>query len=547
MTRALLLDAAYASVAALELQPTAKRDAHRLAGVAAMLGGAALLDRVRRFEAAPAPEDVRALRDTLDAEAAEGTPEASAPALLAPANDDACAICLEPFESARTLRLSCGHRFHAPCLVQATSHGHVACPLCRGTIGALAEGTNQVVPPKLACVGFSADALWRRVHANVFAALGAPGASCIDASAATCAALVDVAVMGQGSQADIVLLDSGVGGPDSAALAAALRAARFANLVCVLTALSAEGSAALLNAVPDLDLVLPKGLAPEALAARLRLALAAKRLGLPVGGAEAVVAETGDAAAESNKPLPWTSMAASMDALPDELVDALLAHAALPAALHVARLGRRYARLWQTAPRRAAVLRLCEPPFALPRNALLDEHGEAMERGLLRGGMYLTNAPFTPRLHDADAKVLAHAAAAGALAELKVLVLAENAIGDSGVVALAAAATAGAFPCLTRLLLGNTLFRDAGLLALVAALDAGSLPALRVLDLGKPKQQGVWSEVHLFGNAALTETRRVCAARGIDVRVVVTASNLGFGLGGGSENGSGGGDGGGGD
>mgnify|MGYP006956531911 CR=1 FL=1 len=74
----------------------------------------------------------------------------------------------------------------------------------------------------------------------------------------------------------------------------------------------------------------------------------------------------------------------ALDVLPDEIVAIFFAAQVLtlPAAGSFAQLGRRYAHLWFVAPRRADVLRLCEPPFSLPRAVLLNDSDEASNRSV---------------------------------------------------------------------------------------------------------------------------------------------------------------------
>jgi hypothetical protein len=325
-------------VSELDARPHCAASAHRLAGAADALGAAALLDAVRQFDASPTPAGVQPLRDALE-DAARGHADAPPPPPPPPdaVADDACAVCLEPLGGAGALlQLSCGHRFHAACLTQSARRGHSSCPLCRAAIGAVrVAGGEELVPARLRGVGLSADAVWRELHAHAFAALGAPDAICL-------ATTVDLAVAAMGRpggdgapRADVVLLDSRVGAEDATALAATLRASGFDRLVCVLTALPHARRAALARASPDLDLVLPKGVALDALAARLRLALAAKRLGLPLGDGDG---DDGDAAEPAKRAVSL------LDALPGDALARLLAWLPLRDRMRMGRVSVRCAR-----------------------------------------------------------------------------------------------------------------------------------------------------------------------------------------------------------
>ena len=335
-----LLEAALSALSELDAQPHAAAGVHRLAGAADAIGAVSLLNAVRQFEASPTPTGVRSLRAALEAvrwQAGSPPPQRPPPTPPHAVDDDACALCLDPLRGARAqLQLSCTHRFHAECIVRSACCGHHSCPLCRATIGTVrVVGGEELVPTKLRGVGLSADTVWRDLYAHTFAALGAPDATCL---ASTTDDALAGAVMGRSdggsSKADIVLLDSSVGGKGAGAIAASLRTSGFDGLVCVLTALPQANRAALLRASPDLDLVLPKGSVLDALAARLRLALAAKRLGLPLDDTDA-----GADAAGANKRV--TSL---LHRLPSDVLARLLTWLPLRDRLRVGQVCARYAR-----------------------------------------------------------------------------------------------------------------------------------------------------------------------------------------------------------
>jgi hypothetical protein len=62
---------------------------------------------------------------------------------LVPANSD-CFACGDTIPGLG-LRLPCGHEFHEECLWEL-SVSSTACPVCKGRIGALPEGSAPLVP-----------------------------------------------------------------------------------------------------------------------------------------------------------------------------------------------------------------------------------------------------------------------------------------------------------------------------------------------------------------------------------------------------------------
>ena len=55
-------------------------------------------------------------------------------------SEDDCPICLENFSEKIGYELSCGHLFHADCLIKCY-HGYLTCPIC-GHIYGIKTGTQ---------------------------------------------------------------------------------------------------------------------------------------------------------------------------------------------------------------------------------------------------------------------------------------------------------------------------------------------------------------------------------------------------------------------
>ena len=259
---------------------------HRLSGAAAVLGHYELVHAARQLEAVPTRESLQAVHNALDSLRLASRVDQALP--FVPTNANTCVICHEPLlcdgRSCR-LQLSCSHCCHFVCMQKSVELGHHACPLCTMPLGSLHrvhsdEALEELVPAQLRCVGLSTDPLWRSLHGHTFALLDAD-AICLGETEKETESFVEVAAgLGQSSPwrpADAVLLDSHVGTDSAAELAVKLRAAHFQGVVCVLTALPREACHALEASVPEIDLVLRKGIPPKLLGARLRLSLAAKR------------------------------------------------------------------------------------------------------------------------------------------------------------------------------------------------------------------------------------------------------------------------------
>jgi|Dee2metaT_26_FD_contig_91_33008_length_1494_multi_3_in_0_out_0_1 TPR repeat protein len=73
-------------------------------------------------------------------------PDATGNLAGADAAEDDCAICLEPFARSLTMRLPCGHMYHANCLAEMRVFGvKQACPLCRAEIAKNPEEGPQSI------------------------------------------------------------------------------------------------------------------------------------------------------------------------------------------------------------------------------------------------------------------------------------------------------------------------------------------------------------------------------------------------------------------
>ena len=95
-------------------------------------------------------------------------------------------------------------------------------------------------------------------------------------------------------------------------------------------------------------------------------------------------------------------------------------------------------------------------------------------------------------------------------ANLEILVLVSNFIGDEGCTAIAKAVSQGALPKLEVLAVYDNEINDAGCRALAAAMRAGALPALT--SMGFHADAGYRN---LAGDEARAELREACKARGV--------------------------------
>lgn len=77
---------------------------------------------------APAPSAAASQAGRYDTAAARALTR-----LAPPAQEDACAICLDAMTVGENVRmLGCGHRFHQPCLRKwLHGKGECVCPMCR--------------------------------------------------------------------------------------------------------------------------------------------------------------------------------------------------------------------------------------------------------------------------------------------------------------------------------------------------------------------------------------------------------------------------------
>jgi len=259
---------------------------HRLSGAAAVLGHYELVHAARQLEAVPTRESLQAVHNALDSLRLASRVDQALP--FVPTSANTCVSCHEPLlcdGRSWRLQLSCSHCCHFVCMLKSVELGHHACPLCTMPLGSLHrvhsdEALEELVPAQLRCVGLSADPLWRSLHGHTFALLDVD-AICLGETEEETESFVEVAAgLGKSTPwrpADAVLLDSHVGTDSAAELAVKLRAAHFQGVICVLTALPREACHALEASVPEIDLVLRKGIPPRLLGARLRLCLAAKR------------------------------------------------------------------------------------------------------------------------------------------------------------------------------------------------------------------------------------------------------------------------------
>ena len=97
-------------------------------------------------------------------------------------------------------------------------------------------------------------------------------------------------------------------------------------------------------------------------------------------------------------------------------------------------------------------------------------------------------------------------------ANLEILVLVSNFIGDEGCTAIAEAVGQGALPKLKALRITNNEIKDAGCRALAAAMRAGALPALTAMGF----HHDYAGMRNLAGDEARAELREACKARGVE-------------------------------
>lgn len=219
---------------------------------------------------------------------------ASIPVL--PSVAGSCAICQDEGSAPLLTLPCCSARFHVQCLVETACDGK--CPCCQAPVRAMHAGREQaiveVVPAAPRMLGLADTLLWRQLHTHAFIQLGADMAHSVSlgATATEQAAFVDVALgrldvhlrpvpLSMQQPIDIVLLDSSInlGGRKlgAAHLISLLRVTGYTNLICVFTGMSSRLRYRM-RTNPQTDLVLAKGLAPEELGMRVRLALATQRM-----------------------------------------------------------------------------------------------------------------------------------------------------------------------------------------------------------------------------------------------------------------------------
>ena len=108
-------------------------------------------------------------------------------------------------------------------------------------------------------------------------------------------------------------------------------------------------------------------------------------------------------------------------------------------------------------------------------------------------------------------RALTSAQAMGAMANLEVLLLDDNQVGDAGCIALAKALGTGAMAQLRELHFMDNKIGDAGMTALAGAVARGSLPQLQLLRLDSDKvgDQGMIAFAESLGNGALAQLRKL--------------------------------------